>query len=213
MRTKLQITFVLLLSIVLLNCCTYNRYLLSEDSRNQKLLIDEIKSRSKEGSISRRPMIVINETPYRFDVELKRYQLPITSDEIISIEVLENEIASLIYKGYADNGVLLITTDSFSKDFSVTENEGLGRVLPLIGKMEINYSYIEEVLFRDRSKLAEPLNIELLGVKQLSLTDLLEFYEKEKHNIKNIDVIKIEKIVRLLTLNQYDSIILVTPNQ
>lgn len=97
---------------IALSGCTENRYLLADKGKDKRFLIDVIKEVSAKGEISKKPMIVVDFVPYRYDVELKNKRLQLTKNDIREISTLKRDIGIETYGEAANGGVLIIKTKS-----------------------------------------------------------------------------------------------------
>ncbi len=86
------------------------RYLLQKNGSDEELLVRVIKELAEKGDISEKPLVVLDGVPYRYDIELKDSRLPIKSEEIDKIQVIDREMGVQVYGDSAHGGVLLITT-------------------------------------------------------------------------------------------------------
>ncbi|MBN2814343.1 MAG: hypothetical protein JXQ80_09715 [Bacteroidales bacterium] len=146
-------TIKLFLAILIFGSCTANRYLLTDKGADRKFLINIIKESSKYGEIQKKPVIVVNGTPYRYDNELKNNGLQVSKKEIKNVEVLKKEVGIGIYGESAKDGVLLLTTRSTNiKDSAVSDTT---RLLILLGDQEITESEMEKI---------NPLDVESIEV-------------------------------------------------
>ncbi len=92
------------------------KYLLQKNGSDEELLVRVIKELAERGDISEKPLVVLDGVPYRYEVELKDARLPIKSEDVAKIQVIDYEMGMQIYGEYASGGVLLITTKSFEQE-------------------------------------------------------------------------------------------------
>jgi hypothetical protein len=134
---------ILLISIFLLNSCSFNRYLLTDKGKDSKFLINTIKKSSGSGEIDRKPIIVVDGTPYRYDYELKTKRLQISKSEIKDLEILKKDVGVKIYGDNAKNGVIILTTRSGSNNDNKSFDNS--KVLVLLENKEISNSEMEAI--------------------------------------------------------------------
>lgn len=94
--------------------CSTNRYLLINDIDNTDFLIDLIKDYSKQGLVGRKPIIVLDGIPHRYNYELKDSSFSFVKNDVETVEILKEEAANRIYGRFAKDGVILITTKTKS---------------------------------------------------------------------------------------------------
>jgi hypothetical protein len=109
MKTIIKLSIL----VLLISGCSSNRYLLTDKGKDKRFLIETIKEYSKKGKISKKPIIVVNGVPNRFDYELKNKKLQLSKADIKKIESLKNDVGIRIYGDYAKGGVLVVTTNSY----------------------------------------------------------------------------------------------------
>ena len=101
--------FVFLVFVaVVTSSCISNRYLLSGDTDN-RMLKELIRTSTKNGVISKKPIVVVDGRPLRY-ADLKQIPLWFKSEEVKSVEILKKESAVKIYGSDGKNGCMLITT-------------------------------------------------------------------------------------------------------
>jgi hypothetical protein len=101
--------------LVLLTGCSTNRYLINDNGVEDKLLITVVKTLSETKQISRKPLIVVDLKPYRYDKELKTERLSLPVESIAEIELMAKDPGIGMYGTPAKGGVILITTKPFQK--------------------------------------------------------------------------------------------------
>jgi hypothetical protein len=134
---------ILLFSIFLLSSCSFNRYLLTDKGKDSKFLINTIKKSSNTGEIDRKPIIVVDGTPYRYDYELKSKGLQISKNEIEKIEILKKDVGIKIYGDNAKDGVILLTTKSGSNNDNKSYDNS--KVLILLENKKISQTEMEAI--------------------------------------------------------------------
>ncbi len=107
--------FLFLILIVLLSGCVSKRYVLTDAGKDKRFLMTAIRKASKTGQTTKKPMLVVDGVPYRYDVELEDQPLQLASMDIKQIDVIKEDIAKRVYGDPANKGVLLITTKAGSK--------------------------------------------------------------------------------------------------
>ena len=134
---------ILLISMFILSSCSSNRYLLTDKGKDSKFLINTIKKSSASGEVKRKPIIVIDGKPYRYDYELKTEGLQISKKDIKQIDILKKDVGVEIYGEYAKDGVIIVTTKSSSSNDSKPYNDS--KVLILLENKEISQSEMEAI--------------------------------------------------------------------
>ena len=154
--------YIFLILLILFTGCSSRRYLLSDEENNRRYLIEYINKLSAQGDISKKPMIVIDGKPFRFDKELKNDRLPISQNDIGEIILLDREIGITMYGDYAKNGVLLIATKSYlDKKEPKKEDDRLyiiqdGKVITHDEMKRIDPNEIAQIeVIRDRDKISQ----------------------------------------------------------
>jgi hypothetical protein len=138
---------ILLISIFLLNSCSSNRYLLTDKGKDSKFLVKTIKKSSNSGEIARKPIIVVDGTPYRYDHELKTKGLQISKNEIKDLVILKKDAGVEIYGDNAKDGVILLTTKSGSDNDNKSFDNS--KVLVLLEDKAISKSEMEAINPKD----------------------------------------------------------------
>jgi hypothetical protein len=110
--------------------------LLLDKGKDKYFLANKIKEMAKNGDISKRPIIVIDGEPYRYDYELKNAKLKISKDDIKQIDRVKLDVGIKIYGEAGKNGVLLITTKSDTT--TVSKSFDKSKVLILLEDKEIS---------------------------------------------------------------------------
>lgn len=129
--------------VILLSGCVSNRYLLTDNGKDSKFLIEKIKEAQRTGDISKKPIIVVDGIPHRFDKELKQNRLQLAKKDIKQVDVLKKEMGLKIYGEAAKDGVLLITTKASAKQGS--EPIVSTKVLILLEDREISKSEMDKI--------------------------------------------------------------------
>ena len=116
-------SLIIFLLITLVFSCTANRYTLNKDGSGESQVLNKaIKTYYRSGEIpTKKPLIVLDGIPYRYEVELKDSDLPIKASEIKKLEVLKTSTGVAIYGDYAKGGVLLITSNDGRNNLQVEE--------------------------------------------------------------------------------------------
>jgi len=109
--------FVIILSLVILGSCSSKRYLLSDNNADKSFLVNTLKEAKSKGLISKKPIVVVDGVPYRYEHELKRSPLGFSKSEIMHIEILKRDVGISIYGDFAKDGVVVITTNRNQKPF------------------------------------------------------------------------------------------------
>ncbi len=89
--------------------------MLSDKGRDSQFLIQKIKEFARKGEISKTPILVVDGSPQRYEVELKKNKLNLYKADIKTIEILKLEKSIQIYGQYGKKGVMLITTSNEKK--------------------------------------------------------------------------------------------------
>ena len=133
----------LLIIVFLITSCSSNRYLLTDRGKDKNFLEETIKKISKEGKISKKPVVVIDGVPYRYDIELKSKKLEISKEDISKIESLKHDVGIAIYGKAAKAGVLIVTTKSkLAKKEESIDNK---TILYLLDDKAITKSELEKI--------------------------------------------------------------------
>ena len=139
----MQIPINLLIASILFCGCSSSRYLLTDKGKGKTFLIDSIKELAKKGEISKKPLVVVDGIPYRFDKELKDKRLQLSKEDIKQVDRLKENVGMKIYGDYAKGGVLLITTKSYSiKKPQSLENS---KILILLDDKVISKSEMDKI--------------------------------------------------------------------
>lgn len=109
---------LIILVIVIIYSCKSGNYMLSDTGEGKTFLVEQIDELVKKNLITKHPLIVIDGIEYRYDKELKKGKLPISKDDIASIDLVKPDKAKKIYSG----GIILITTKSYKKQNSKEKN-------------------------------------------------------------------------------------------
>jgi uncharacterized protein YcfL len=165
-KTKLK----LFLFALLISGCSSNRYLLTDKGNDKNFLIETINEYSKNGEISKKPIIVVDGVPNRFDYELKNKKLQLSKAEIKKIESLKNDVGIRLYGDYAKGGVLIVTTNSYvSKEPTTDKN----KILFLLEDKAISESEMEKIdpkdidsidVIKDKEKVKQYTSENYIGV-------------------------------------------------
>lgn len=143
------IRFFILLS--LFSGCSTSRYLLTDKGKDKRFLVTTIKESIKTGEVKKKPIIVIDGKPYRYDFELKNDRLQISKRDIENIEILKNNVGIRIYGEFAKDGVLIVTTKIYNNNDPKSLNNS--NVLILLENKEINKSEMEKIKPDDISSI------------------------------------------------------------
>ena len=135
--------YKLLTLVILLSGCVSNRYLLTDNGKDSKFLIEKIKDAKKIGDISKKPIIVVDGIPHRFDKELKENRLQLAKKDIKQVDVLKKDVGLKIYGEAGEGGVILITTKASAKQGS--EPIVSTKVLILLEDKEISKSEMDKI--------------------------------------------------------------------
>jgi hypothetical protein len=139
----MKTTFKLFILVFLFTSCSLNRYFLTDKGNDKRFLVNTIKKSSSSGEIQKKPIIVVDGTPYRYDYELKSKGLPFSKNDIKQIDILKKDVGIKVYGDYAKDGVILVTTKSESnKESSSFDNSN---VLILLENKEITRSKMEGI--------------------------------------------------------------------
>ncbi|OFX87834.1 MAG: hypothetical protein A2W99_16090 [Bacteroidetes bacterium GWF2_33_16] len=162
--------------------CSSKRYLLTDSNKDKSFLVNKLKEEKSKGLISKKPIIVVDGVPYRFDYELKDSSLDISKSEIKKIEILEREIGIRIYGDFAKDGVVVITTNK-----QVDQSERKSEDKP-------------------KKSLEESKVLYLLGDKIITKKDLDSL---DPDDIESIEVIKNKEAIKKYTSEDYDGVIII----
>ena len=105
--------FIFLAGIFLLPNCIGNRFLLQGEPEDVEFLSNYIKNLSKEKKVLKRPLIVIDGKPFRYNYELAKNSLPIKRTDIYDIIILSLDKSVEIYGEFGNQGALLIETENY----------------------------------------------------------------------------------------------------
>jgi uncharacterized protein YcfL len=101
---------ILFLVLLLFAGCAGNRYALMNKGDSRHFLENIILRESKTKHISKKPILVIDGKPRRYNVELKNKKLEMYRYEIRNIDVLKLKTAVAIYGKEGEKGVLIISS-------------------------------------------------------------------------------------------------------
>jgi hypothetical protein len=85
--------------------------LLTGNKNDRTFLVNKLKEEKAKGLVAKKPIIVLDGKPYRYDFELKDSTLNISKSEIKKIQILKRDVGIRIYGDFATDGVVLITTE------------------------------------------------------------------------------------------------------
>lgn len=71
----------------MLSGCASGRYILTDSGKDKRILVETINEMYHSGQISKKPILVIDGIPYRFEKELKESKLSFSKDEIEKIQL------------------------------------------------------------------------------------------------------------------------------
>ena len=181
---------LIIIGISLLSCST-KKYLLADETSENKRLIELVKNLKKEGKINKNPVVVINEKVIESE-ELKN--LKIYNSEIIDISVIErnNTEMTQIYGEQSTNGILLIETKPFQEKAVRTISES--KVLLLIDGKETPYEKIETI---------DPNDIESVTV----IKDKKEISKYTSENYDGVIIIVMKKNERPTSNNSHNPLL------
>jgi len=175
--------FILILSLFFLGSCSSGRYLLVGNKEDESFLVNKMKEERSKDLISKKPIIVLDGVPYRYDYELKDSTLNISKSEIKQIEILEREVGIKIYGDFANDGVVVITTNRLQNQ---PENK---------------------VERKAKKSLEESKVLYLLGDKIITKKDLDTL---DPDDIESIEVIKNKEMIKKYTSGDYDGVIIIS---
>ncbi|WKN40525.1 hypothetical protein [Tunicatimonas pelagia] len=112
----MKYTFLPLLFVFLWSCSSLNRYYLYDEGTNKTFLTETISDLSKDGKISKKPILVIDGIEYIKPRNIDLVGLKLTKKEIKEIELLKEDAALRIFGNSGKRGVLVITTKKGSKE-------------------------------------------------------------------------------------------------
>jgi len=139
MKNIIIITF----SILLTSCGVSNHYVLENSN---PFLIDYIKKERKTNpDITKKPLIVIDGKPYRYDVELKKNPINLQETDISSINVLKKEIGIRIYGEYGENGVFIITTKNYKTEKSKEKEPLPDNIFITLDGNEVKKEFLDSI--------------------------------------------------------------------
>lgn len=202
--------------------CSSGRYLLTDNNRDKKYLIDYIKDLENQGKITDKPLIVIDGLAFGYE-NLKANKLPLSKDDIFKIDCLskDNEGATNIYGEGGRNGVLLILTKKSQEVFQEKSSK------PLTDKESFqensSKSISDQESFQEKSSesITDKERIQEKSSKSLEDSKLLflmgdkqitqeEFQKIDLHDIVSIEVLKDKDSMRKYTSEDYDGIVIIT---
>jgi hypothetical protein len=132
---------------IFLHSCSVNRYLLTDEGKDKRFLINTINESFKSGKIQKKPIIVVDGKPYRYDYELKSKKLQLSKNDIRRIDILEKDVGIEMYGDYAENGVIILSTQSNYSNDSKSFSDS--KVLILLEDKEISKDEMEKISPRD----------------------------------------------------------------
>ena len=151
--------------------CSSNRYLLTDKGNDKRFLIETINEYSKKGKISKKPIIVVDGVPNRFDHELKEKRIDLSKNDIKKIESLKKDVGIRIYGDYAKGGVLILTTKSYEK--KETNYVDKNKVLFLVEDIPVSESEVKKIdpkdiesidVIKDKEKVKQYTSENYVGV-------------------------------------------------
>lgn len=134
-------TFLTVLLLAGLTSCVSKRYALEEKGGDVKFLQNKIKELSSRDEISRKPIVVLDGIPWRYNQELKNKRLPLTASDIQEIHTLDKAGALQIYGDEASAGVVMIT----KKTNELTNKLIKSNVLILLDSKSITHEEMEKI--------------------------------------------------------------------
>ncbi len=106
----MKTVLIAIISLLSFSMQSQNRYELQDQGKEKLYLSDYITTMSERKIIKSEPIIVIDGTPFRFQ-DLEKQKLPLYKNEIQEITPLDHQKGISIYGTFAENGVLIITTN------------------------------------------------------------------------------------------------------
>jgi len=143
----------ILILFFLISGCANNRYLLIDKGKDKRFLVAAIDKAAKTGETSRKPLIVVDGIPYRYNKELKKERLQLEKKDIKQIDIIKKDVAIKIYGDEAQSGLVLITAKTSPAKDSKSMDES--KVLFLLEDKEISKSEMEKI---------DPTDIESIDV-------------------------------------------------
>jgi len=106
----MKISYTVLLLLVSLTSCVASRYELNDKGADKKFLVHYIKEQSKAGIISKKPLVVVDGFPLRYNDELKKGWLRrYKRDDIFSIRCVDVKGSTQIWgTRYGKDGAVII---------------------------------------------------------------------------------------------------------
>ncbi|MCR4030593.1 MULTISPECIES: hypothetical protein [Flavobacterium] len=102
--------FLLLFAFTTVTVFSQNRYELSDEGKDKLYLSDSIANLAKAGKITDHPIVVVDGIPHRYQ-DLEKEKLALSKIEIAKIIPLQKQTGINIYGNYAEDGVLIVTTN------------------------------------------------------------------------------------------------------
>jgi hypothetical protein len=141
---------LLALLVALFSGCSVNRYLLTGDKSNEDYLMGVIKELSRDGQISKKPLVVVDLAPQILKEDIREYRLPVSKDMIGEIWTMEKQAGVGLFGTSAEGGVIVMFTKQFleaanSKDdynkilflFEIHKQNDVKNILILLDGREI----------------------------------------------------------------------------
>jgi len=169
--------------MLILSGCSGSRYLLTDSGRDKRFLINKIRESSRLGETQKKPIIVLDGKPYRYDFELKNQRLQIARNDIKSIDILKDDVGTRIYGDFAKDGVLIVTTKKGSDNKPRSLDDS--KVLIMLEDRVISKSEMEAIdpndiqaidIYKDRETVRKYTSEEYDGVV------IIHLKKKEQEN-------------------------------
>ncbi|GET22102.1 hypothetical protein [Prolixibacter denitrificans] len=139
---------LLILIVAMMAGCTSNRYLLTDNNKNNKYLVNRINELKKEGKITDKPLLMVDDSVISPE-SLKAYPLPLSSTDIAQIDFLpkNSEKAINIYGEKGKNGVVTILTKKHQAYLQqkAIQPQPKGKVLYLVDGLQMTLDNLKKI--------------------------------------------------------------------
>lgn len=101
---------IAIISLLSFSMYSQNRYELQDQGKDKFYLSEFITQMAERKMIKTEPIIVLDGKPYRFQ-DLEKQKLPLYKNQIEKITLLDKQKGIAIYGNFAEDGVVILTTN------------------------------------------------------------------------------------------------------
>lgn len=139
---------LLILIVAMMAGCTSNRYLLTDNNKNNKYLVNRINELKKKGKITGQPLLMVDDSVITPE-NLKTKRLSFSSTDIAQIDFLpkNSEKAINVFGEKGKNGVVTILTKKHKAylQSKVIQPQPKGKVLYLVDGLKMTLDNVKKI--------------------------------------------------------------------